>query len=103
MASDVADNFLYDAINLHLCGAREAQTLVQIIVRNELILELTLKGRVRDGVGERPFERRAETDVLQNRRTQVFADAPNLVRDRLYLCAEDGGRSLLLQAVSVRG
>src|ERR1044072_1205165 len=90
VTADVADGLLNYPVNLHLRAGREAQALFQPFVTTELVREPKPLRHVRERARERAFERGGEAHVFENRGREVFADAPNLLRDRLYLRTQLG-------------
>ena len=80
MPIDVRQRFLSDAVDLKLHVQRECDAVLDTF--------LGLESPVLDGAIEKELERGNETDVLEHRRTQVFAYAPDLGRDGFDLTSE---------------
>src|SRR6185369_12169442 len=68
----------------------EVRLLLQRLVANKFIFESPVGGRVLHGVRKRKLQRGGEADILQHRGTQVFANAPHLLRDRFDLGSQHG-------------
>src|SRR5262245_17331926 len=63
--ADVVERFLDDPVKLYPFDMCELQPVFELRLAIELVGELFFGGKVRDRIGERPFERRQKSDILQ--------------------------------------
>src|SRR5262249_48268520 len=85
VTADVAQSLLRDPINLNLRAGGQVQFFIQVVVTDKFMFEPAIGRGVFDGVRQSELQRGRESDVLQRRGAQIFADAPHLLRDRFNL------------------